>query len=300
MGQIFPARADADTGNTCLAGIVTAVGAEAVAGELGMIAHIAHSLADGLHEITVGRYTPGGKEPIGGDDSAGIALLLPCGEGHLGPQRGIVLPHFVNDGLQRRQHTLAGFAHQQTAVKGHAAIVGHHRRAGIRRGADVRQLQNPFAEHALLLHRRQGTEAVDDTAGGIHRVDALFRVGAVAGHAVGLQTDLRAAALGALDIHFRRLADDHQIRFHGGADLTGGHALEALLMHRAGHPDLAGKIAVCQTGKALCGKQVRRHGALHIRGAAPVKAAVLQFGGKGIMAPVSGIVGADGIYMAVK
>ena len=178
--------------------------------------------------------------------------------------------------------------------------MGHHRRAGIRRGADVRQLQDAFAEHALLLHRRQGTEAVDDAAGGIHRVDALFRVGAVAGHAVGLQTDLRAAALGALDIHFRRLADDHQIRLHGGADLTGGHALEALLVHCAGHPDLAGKIAVCQTGKALCGEQVRRHGALHIRGAAPVKAAVLQFGGKGIMTPVSGIIGADGIYMAVK
>ena len=189
-------------------------------------------------------------------------------------------------------------AHKRPAVKRRAAKRRHDRRAGIRLGDNIRQLQNALAEQRMLV-RDDLPDLVDHSRHGIHGVDALFWIGGMAADTFRFDDDLRPAALAALDGRACGLADDDKIGLCQPRNFAGGHALEPLLMHRARHADAARKVSAGLFSEA---RRRRDHGAvaaLHVGRAAAVNFPVRDLAAERVMLPLRRVDHVHGVDMAV-
>ena len=263
MGQILSGRAHTHGLDACLTGIVAAIGAEAVLSHLRRLADSVELGENVLHESIVLVKQPAGEEALTLNRIAGIALLLTHGKGNLGLDGGVLGHQVIQQCLDRCQHAFLRLPHQQPPVIGGAAVGGNHRGTGIGCRLDIRQLQNALAQNRML-HRLQAANGLHHLAHAVYRIDTLFRVCRVGGHAKGLDHDFGTASLADLQIAQGCLADNHIVGLDDLADATGGHALKALLVYNAGNINLAGKV----TGGILCkeigGGGKGSHCALHI------------------------------------
>ena len=146
----------------------------------------------------------------------------------------------------------------------------------------------------------QRADRLDDLGHLVHSVDALLRVCGMAGLTEGLHHDLSAASLSHLQVQGGRLADHHVVRLHGCADLSGRHALEALLVHHACDVELAGEILVRVRREVGRRADEGCHRTLHIAGSAPVDLSVVDLSGEGRVLPLGLIRHRNGVDVAVK
>ena len=177
------------------------------------------------------------------------------------------------------------FSDQRPPVKRRAARCRNNRRAGIGRGDNVRQFQNAATQQRMLV-RHNLPDFFDDRHHSVDGVDALFRVGGMTAHALGLDHNLGSSPLPDLDAGRRRLADDDKIRLDPFRNLARRDAFEAFLVDRAGNADRTGKVLLRLRGKAPCRHDHRAVAALHVRGAAPVNLPVRNLAAERTVRPL--------------
>ena len=138
------------------------------------------------------------------------------------------------------------------------------------------------------------------TAHAVDRVDALVRVGGMSRHAERLDDDLAPAALSDLEVQVRGFADHNVVRLHGAADVTRRDTLKALLVDNARDIYIPGKVPAGILRKRRSGYGHGGVRALHVRCAAAVDFAILDFRGKRIMVPHGRVRNGHRIDVAVE
>ena len=278
---------------------MAAIGAEGVLGDLGVQPGAAQAGESGLNKFIVIVEDPTGEEPFATNLFACVALLYACGEAHFRIELRVAAPLLANQVQQRLQNRLFGFADQQAAVVGGAAIVGHDRRTRIGRRLDVGEFENSLAEN--WVHRRfEFSDFANELRHFVDGVDAGARIGGVGRLAEGFHHDLGAAALPAFEIELRGFADDNVVRVDALADFSGGDALEAFLVNDPGDNNLTGKISLHVLGEERGSRHHCSDGAFHVGGAAAVDLSVCDLAAEGLVRPAGWVGHRDGVDVAVE